>query len=73
VTFPEAAVCYADSVESRDELYDAVVDCRDRQLDNTQRALASAQAQIAHCRVLLIRTRDALDLALAATPPEDGA
>lgn len=48
-----------------------LLECREEQLELTQRALASAQAQIAHCRVLLARVRDALDVAIEETTPDE--
>lgn len=57
--------CFGGLAESGD------LACRDRELADTQRALASAKALIAHARVLLLRTRDALDLALAETEPDE--
>lgn len=44
--------------------------CRDRELANTRRALASTQRQLAHARVLLTKSREAIDLALEETQQE---
>ena len=64
-------VCYAAISRGTGEHDWAGLACRDRQLENTQRALASARAQIAHCRVLLARVRDALDVAIEETTPDE--
>lgn len=67
----DSAICYAVVSLGTGEHDWAALACRDRELEATQRALASAKALIAHARVLLLRTRDALDLALAETEPDE--
>jgi hypothetical protein len=48
----------------------AILECREAQLELTERALRSTRAQLAHARELLIKSRDAIDLALEETQQE---